>query len=80
MPTEMINTVILFEKDKADDQFWVETGYEEEDVESSVKTLDMEKDADYIKITEEWALKSKTFLAERQNEATKAMETMKKRQ
>jgi len=65
MPTEMINTVILFEKDKADDQFWVETGYEEEDVESSVKTLDMEKDADYIKITEEWALKSKTFLAER---------------
>lgn len=80
MPTEMINTVILFEKDKADDQFWVETGFEEEDVEASVKTLDMEKDAEYVKITEEWAAKSKTFLAERQNEAAKAMETMKKRQ
>jgi hypothetical protein len=69
MPSEMINTVILFEKDKADDTFWVETGFEEEDVESAVKTLKLEDDAELMKIKTEWEAKSKEYLDERAQEA-----------
>lgn len=69
MPSEMINTVILFEKDKADDTFWVETGYEEEDVEAATKTLKLEDDAELVKIKTEWEAKSKEYLQERAQEA-----------
>lgn len=40
----MINSIILFEKEKADDEFWDETGFEEEDVDNGVKKLQAEKD------------------------------------
>lgn len=62
MPSEMINTVILFEKDKADDTFWVETGFEEEDVESAIKALKMDDDTELMKIKTEWEAKSKEYL------------------
>lgn len=65
MPSEMINSVILFEKEKADDQFYVETGFEEDDVDFSVKEAKMEADEEYKKIVEEYATKSKVFLAQR---------------
>ena len=59
MPPAMINTIILFEKDRADDAFFDETGFEEEDVEHNVKRLEMNvKDDEYKKLTEEWATKS----------------------
>jgi len=69
MPPEMINTVILFEKDRADDQFWVETGFEEEDVEKAIVTLKLENDPQLKKIKEEWEAKSKAYLQERAQEA-----------
>lgn len=65
MPSEMINSVILFEKEKADDQFFVETGVEEDDVDHSVKETNMEADEEYKKIVDDYAEKSKTFLAQR---------------
>lgn len=69
MPPEMINTVIMFEKEQADDQFAEDTGFQEEDVDHNIKRLKLEEDADYKKVTTEWAEKSQKFLAERQAEA-----------
>lgn len=55
MPSEMINTIIMFEKEKADDQFYLDTdGLEEDDVDFNVKRMDLENDADYKKIQEDW--------------------------
>lgn len=55
LPSEMINTVIMFEKEKADDQFWLDTdGLEEDDVDHNVKKMKLEDDAEYKKITSEW--------------------------
>jgi len=71
MPPEMINTVILFEKDRADDQFWIETGFEEEDVEKAIATHKLENDPQLKKIKEEWEAKSNAFLQERAQEAVK---------
>lgn len=71
MPPEMINTVILFEKDRADDQFWVETGFEEEDVEKAIISLKLEDDPTLKKIKEEWEAKSAAYLQERAQEAMK---------
>lgn len=65
MPADMINSVILFEKEKADDQFFVETGVEEDDVDHSIRTLKLEQDAEYKKIMAEYEEKSKSFLAQR---------------
>lgn len=80
MPADMINSVIMFEKEKADDQFFVETGVEEDDVEHTVKALKLDQDAEYKKIVSEYEEKSKTFLAQRQQEAAQAFEQMKRRQ
>jgi len=68
MPSSMINTVIIFEKDKADDQFFVQTGFEEEDVDFNVKKHELEKDEAYTKMIKEAEAKSSTFLADRAKE------------
>lgn len=62
MPPEMINSVIMFEKEQADDQFHLKTGFEEEDVDFNIKRLGLEKDDEYKKITDEWKEKSDKFL------------------
>lgn len=72
MPAEMINSVINFEKEKADDQFYIETGFEEEDVEHSVKALKLMEDPDLKKITSEYEEKSRIFLEQRKAEAAAA--------
>lgn len=77
MPPEMINTVIMFEKEQADDQFFFDTGFQEEDVDFNIKRLKMEEDEEYKKITSEWQKKSQGFLEERQKEA--AMQMAKQR-
>jgi len=59
---QMINAVIKVEKLKADDHFFNETGIEEEDVEPSIKRLDMEDDEEFKAIIEEFKLKSEEFL------------------
>ena len=74
MPPEMINTVIMFEKEQADDQFFFATGFQEEDVDSNIRRLKLEEDEEYKKITNEWTEKSQKFLADRQAEAKAAME------
>ena len=43
----MINAVIKVEKLKADDNFFNETGIEEEDVEPSLKRLNLEEDEEF---------------------------------
>lgn len=74
MPSEMINTVIMFEKEKADDTFWLETeGLDEDDVDHTIKVLKLEKDEEYLKIQQQWKEKSEQFLKERAQEAEKAM-------
>jgi len=80
MPPEMINTVIMFEKDRADDQFWVETGFEEDDVEKSIVTLKMVDDPQLKKIKEEWEAKSAAYLKERANEAVMQQQKAQARQ
>ena len=50
----MINAVIKVEKLKADDHFFNETGIEEEDVEPSLKRLNLEQDEEFKAIVEEF--------------------------
>jgi len=60
---QMINAVIKVEKLKADDHFFNETGIEEEDVEPSIKRLELEEDQEFKDIIEEYKKKSDEFLA-----------------
>jgi len=69
----MIDGVIRIEKMKADDTFFNEFGYEEFDVEPNVEKLKLEDDADYKKILEDYADKSKKYLEERQDQTAKMM-------
>lgn len=50
----MINALIKVEKVRADDTFFNDTGFEEEDVEPSVQRLDLTKDPEYTAIIEEY--------------------------
>lgn len=65
----MINALIKVEKLRADDQFFIDTGIEEEDVEPSIKRLQLEKDPEYLKVAGEWSEKSKAFLEEKRQES-----------
>jgi len=69
----MINAVIKVEKLKADDHFFNETGIEEEDVEPSIKRLDMEEDEEFKAIIEEFKKKSEEFLASKKDETAEMM-------
>lgn len=71
---QMINAVIKVEKLKADDHFYNETGIEEEDVEPSVKRLNMEEDEDFKTIIEEFKQKSDEFLASKKDETAAMMQ------
>ncbi len=51
----MINALIKVEKLKADDQFFNETGIEEEDVEPNIKRLGLDKDPEYLALIENYA-------------------------
>jgi len=70
---QMINAVIKVEKLKADDHFFNETGIEEEDVEPSVKRLDLENDEEFKAIVEEFKKKSDDFLASKKDETAAFM-------
>lgn len=70
---QMINAVIKVEKLKADDHFFNETGIEEEDVEPSIKRLDLENDDEFKAIIEEYKQKSEEFLASRKDETAAFM-------
>mgnify|MGYP000970976152 CR=1 FL=1 len=70
---QMINAVIKVEKLKADDHFFNETGIEEEDVEPSIKRLDLEKDEEFKAIIEEYKKKSDDFLASKKDETAAFM-------
>merc|ERR1719464_1298231 len=71
---QMINAVIKVEKLKADDHFFNETGIEEEDVEPSIKRLNMEEDAEFKAIIEEFKVKSDEFLASKKDETAMMMQ------
>lgn len=71
---QMINAVIKVEKLKADDHFFNETGIEEEDVEPSIKRLNMEEDSDFKAIIEEFKVKSDEFLASKKDETAAMMQ------
>lgn len=70
---QMINAIIKVEKLRADDIFFNETGIEEEDVEPNILRLKMEEDADYKKIVDEYAEKSKDFLESKKDETAMMM-------
>jgi hypothetical protein len=74
---QMINALIKVEKLKADDQFFNESGIEEEDVEPSIKRLNLEADPEYLGIVEEWSKQSKDFLDEKRKESEVVMAKMK---
>lgn len=61
------------EKLKADDHFFNETGIEEEDVEPSIKRLDLENDEEFKKIIDEYKVKSDEFLASKKDETAAFM-------
>jgi len=71
---QMINAVIKVEKLKADDKFFNETGIEEEDVEPSLKRLDLEEDEEYKKIVEEFKVQSEEFLNSKKDETAAMMQ------
>ena len=71
---QMINAVIKVEKLKADDHFFNETGIEEEDVEPSIKRLNLENDEEFKAIIEEFKKKSEDFLASRKDETAAFMQ------
>ena len=71
---QMINAVIKVEKLKADDHFFNETGIEEEDVEPSVKRLELEEDPEFKEIIEEFKKKSEDFLAAKKDETAQMMQ------
>lgn len=75
---QMINALIKVEKLKADDMFFNDTNIEEEDVEPSIKRLDMEKDEAYTTIIEKYAALSKAFLEEKKVETEKFREAQMK--
>ena len=70
---QMINAVIKVEKLKADDHFFNETGIEEEDVEPSIKRLELEEDQEFKDIIEEYKKKSDEFLASKKDETAQMM-------
>ena len=70
---QMINAVIKVEKLKADDHFFNETGIEEEDVEPSIKRLELEEDQEFKDIIEEFKKKSDEFLASKKDETAQMM-------
>lgn len=70
---QMINAVIKVEKLKADDHFYNETGIEEEDVEPSIKRLNLESADDFKAVIEEFKQKSDEFLASRKDETAAFM-------
>lgn len=71
---QMINAVIKVEKLKADDKFFNETGIEEEDVEPSIKRLNLEEDEEYKQIVEEFKKLSEEFLASKKDETAAMMQ------
>ena len=71
---QMINAVIKVEKLKADDKFFIETGIEEEDVEPSIKRLDLENDEEFKAIIEEFKQQSDAFLASKKDETAAMMQ------
>lgn len=71
IPPQMINAIIKVEKLKADDEFFNATGIEEEDVEPSIKRLNLEEDEELKAIIAEWEAKSKAFLDEKKDETAK---------
>ena len=71
---QMINAVIKVEKLKADDHFFNETGIEEEDVEPSIKRLELEEDQEFKDIIEEYKKKSDEFLASKKDETAQMMQ------
>lgn len=71
---QMINAVIKVEKLKADDHFFNETGIEEEDVEPSIKRLNLEEDDEFKAIIDEFKLQSDEFLASKKDETAAMMQ------
>jgi histidyl-tRNA synthetase len=69
----MINAIIKVEKLKADDEFFNAFGIEEEDVEPSLKRLNLEEDEEMKAILNEWENKSKEFLDSKKDETAKIM-------
>lgn len=70
---QMINAIIKVEKLRADDVFFNETGIEEEDVEPSVKRLEMENDEEYLAIVADYTKQSKDFLDSKKDETAQLM-------
>lgn len=73
IPPQMINAIIKVEKLKADDEFFNAFGIEEEDVDPSIKRLDLENDEEFKTLLAEWEAKSKEFLDTKKDETAKIM-------
>ena len=69
----MINAIIKVEKLKADDEFFNTYSIEEEDVEPSIKRLNLEEDPEMKEIVSEWEKKSQDFLESKKYETAKIM-------
>jgi hypothetical protein len=73
----MINAIIKVEKLKADDVFFNQTGFEEEDVEPSMKELGIENDDEIKAIIDEYTKKSAEFLDAKKDETAKMIQLAK---
>ena len=77
IPPQMINAIIKVEKLKADDEFFNQTGIEEEDVEPSIKRLGLTEDEELKAVIKEWEDKSKEFLDQKRDETAKIIAAAK---
>ena len=73
----MINAIIKVEKLKADDIFFNQTGFEEEDVEPSIKELGLEEDPELKAVIDEYAKLSQEFLDAKKDETAKLIQMAK---
>lgn len=69
----MINAIIKVEKLRADDIFYNQTGIEEEDVEPSLLRLKLDKDPEFLNITELYSKKSTEYLEAKKKETEEMM-------
>jgi hypothetical protein len=77
MKPEMINNIIKLEEIKAHDKFFLEMGFEDEDLELNIKRLNLKEDPDILELYATWTKKSADWLKAKADETKAHAEKMR---
>ena len=66
---EMINNIIKLEEIKAHDKFFLEMGFEDEQLDLNIQKQNLKDDKEILAVFETWAQKSADWLQEKSDEA-----------